>query len=90
MERKSFLSSQELKDLHIISLDFCAYLQEKQNESEQYDLKDQKIDQGVNLGVRSVLLLLSGLLVNEKGLLDKEKIQGLKDNLKNKEQGKVY
>ncbi|WP_413613359.1 hypothetical protein [Bdellovibrio sp. HCB-110] len=91
MEKKTtFLKVKELESLHLIALDFCQYIQAQYEEQGQYDLRDPKIDQGVNLGVRSVILLLSELLLTEKGQFEKEKIQILLKNIKNKEEGKAY
>lgn len=79
MAKKLFLKGSELSELHELIVIFAKYLQ-KHNEELDYDLGDEKVRLGLNLGIRSSLTLLNSFLVDEKGLLEKE---GIKKMLKN-------
>ena len=88
MEKKLYLEPSQLYMLHTICRDFAHAIQKEKHEKE-YNLEDENINKGLDLGIRSCLILFNSFLIDSDGKINEAELTKMAKSFANKHQGKA-
>lgn len=88
MEKKHYLDPSQMYMLHSICREFAHVIQKEKDEKE-YNLEEESINKGLDLGIRSCVMLFNSFLIDKEGKINESELTRMVKSFANKHQGKT-